>query len=38
MCNTGPAVTGHPDALSVHAAVQLATAAVLLYEGVEGGE
>jgi hypothetical protein len=32
------AVAGHPDALTVNAAGQLAAAAVLLQEGVEGGE
>ena len=38
MRDSGPAVTGSPDALPVEAAVQLAAAAVLLQEGIEGGE
>jgi hypothetical protein len=38
MRDAGPAVTGHPDPLTIHAAVQLAAATVLLHEGVEGGE
>jgi len=38
MRDAGPAVARHPDALTIHAAVQLAAAAVLLQEGVEGGE
>jgi len=33
-----PAVTRHPDAATVHAAVQLAAPAVLLHEGAERGE
>jgi hypothetical protein len=36
--DAGSAVARHPNALTIHAAVQLATAAVLLHEGVEGGE
>jgi hypothetical protein len=38
MRDPAAAVTGHPDALIIHAAVQLAAAAVLLQEGVKGGE
>lgn len=38
MRDAGLAVTRHPDALTVHAAVQLAATAVLLHEGVKGGE
>jgi hypothetical protein len=38
MSYAAPAVTGHPNALTIHAAVQFAAAAVLLHEGVESGE
>jgi hypothetical protein len=38
MRDAGSAVTCHPGALPIHAAVQLAAAAVLPKEGVEGGE
>jgi len=38
MRDAGPASTGHPHALTIHAAVQLAAAAVFLDECVEGGE
>jgi hypothetical protein len=38
MRDVGPAIARHPDALSVHAAVQLAAAAMLLQEGVEDSE
>jgi hypothetical protein len=38
MRDAGPTVAGHPDAFTVNPAVQLAAAAVLLQEGVEGGE
>ncbi len=34
----GTAVAGHPDALPFHPAVKIAAAAVLLQEGLEGGE
>jgi hypothetical protein len=37
MRDTGPAIARHPDALCVHAAIQLAAAAVLLNQDVEGG-
>jgi hypothetical protein len=37
MGDAGPAVARHPDALTIHAPVQLTAAAVLLHEGVEGG-
>jgi hypothetical protein len=37
MRDAGAAVAGHPDALTINAGVQLAVAAMLLHEGVEGG-
>jgi hypothetical protein len=37
MCDAGPTVARHPDPLTIDA-LQLAAAAVLLQEGVEGGE
>ena len=37
MRDGGPTVTGHPDALIIHAAVQFAATAVLLHERVENG-
>jgi hypothetical protein len=36
MRDAGPAVTGHPNALTIHAAVQLTTALVFAYKGYEG--
>jgi hypothetical protein len=38
MRDAGPAIARHPNALAIHAAVQLATAAMFLHEGVEGSE
>jgi hypothetical protein len=38
MRDAGSAVARHPHALIIYAAGQLAAAAVLLHEGVEGGE
>ena len=38
MRDAGATVARHPDALAIHAALQLAAAAVLLHEGVEGSE
>ena len=38
MRHAGPAVARRPDALTLHAAVQLAAATMLLHEGAEGGE
>jgi hypothetical protein len=32
------ALACHPDHITIHAAVQVAAAAVLLYEGIESGE
>jgi hypothetical protein len=33
-----PAIAGHPNAMVLDAAIQLTAAAVLLQEGIEGGE
>jgi hypothetical protein len=38
MRDAGPTVARHPDALAVNAAFQIAAAAMLLQEGVEGRE
>jgi hypothetical protein len=38
MRDAGPAVARHPDLAAVNVAVELAAAAMLLHEGVEGGE
>jgi len=38
MRDAGPTLARHPDALTIHAAVQLAAAAVFLDKCVEGGE
>jgi hypothetical protein len=38
MRDAGSAVTCHPGALPIHAAVQFAAVSVLLEESVEGGE
>jgi hypothetical protein len=38
MRDAGPAIARQPDAVAIHAADQLAAAAMLLDEGVEGGE
>jgi hypothetical protein len=38
MHDTAPAVARQPDALTINATVQLTAAAVLLEEGVKGGE
>jgi len=36
--DTRPAVTRHPDAATLHTAVQITAAAVLLQEGIKRGE
>jgi len=38
MRDTGPAVACHPDSLTINTALEVAAPAVLLQEGVEGGE
>ena len=38
MRDAGPAVARQPDSISIDAAIQLAAAAVLLQEGIEGGQ
>jgi len=35
---SAPAVARHPDSLTTNTALEVAAAAVLLHEGVEGGE
>jgi hypothetical protein len=38
MRDPATAIASHPHPLPVHAAVQLAAPAMLLHEGIEGGE
>jgi hypothetical protein len=38
MRDAGATVARHPDAFTIHAAVQIAAVVVLLHEGIEGDE